>query len=298
MLHVGSLFSGAGLCDLGFHQAGFIHRFFCEADPFCRSILARHWPGVPIFNDVRTFAGADALAVNVLVGGFPCQDVSCSGGRAGITQKTRSGLWYEYRRLIEEIRPRYAVIENVKGLLSKGMEIVLSDLSALGYDAEWESLPAAAFGAPHLRDRVFIVAYPHRGRVDAKCGVLAPLKRELESKQQPWSCVDWLGIRIERPTRAAIRKAYGGCVLRRVDDGSAAGLDQPGRAKSGQSADKAPDPGEHTARVAIGRPPGVLPLSQEERRAWLPMLRALGNGVAPAQGRAVARCILKAEGLI
>ena len=284
MLHVGSLFSGAGLCDLGFHQAGFDHRFFCEADPFCRAVLARHWPGVPVYNDVRTLDGAELPAVDVLVGGFPCQDVSCSGGRAGITQSSRSGLWYEYKRLIGEMRPRYAVIENVKGLLSKGMEIVLSDLSALGYDAEWQSLPAAAFGAPHLRERVFIVAYAHGGRADSGHRLFHAFEGELGDYQQPGRIADWLGVRFERSTRTAIRQAYGGCVLRRVDDGRADGLDRLDRTK----------PGERDYPT----PASVLPLTQDERRAWLLMLKALGNGVSPAQGYAVARCILRAEGLI
>ena len=126
----GSLFSGAGVCDLGLHWAGFEHQWFCEIDPFCRSILARHWPDVPIFNDVGALKGVDLPPVDVLVGGFPCQDVSSAGVRAGIKPGTRSGLWYEYARLIREIRPRYAIIENVRGLLSCGIEIVLQDLAA------------------------------------------------------------------------------------------------------------------------------------------------------------------------
>lgn len=95
--------------------------------------------------------------MDVLCGGFPCQDVSSGGKRAGIKQGTRSGLWSEYARLISEIRPKYAIIENVRGLLSCGIEIVLQDLANIGYDAEWEVLPAAALGAPHRRERVFVV---------------------------------------------------------------------------------------------------------------------------------------------
>jgi hypothetical protein len=127
-MRAGSLFSGAGLCDLGFHRAGFRHAFFCEADPFCRAILARHWPGVPIYNDVRTLDPAALPAVDVLVGGFPCQDVSCGGKRAGIQKDTRSGLWHEYARLIGEIRPSYAVIENVVGRLSLGTGMMRNGL--------------------------------------------------------------------------------------------------------------------------------------------------------------------------
>ena len=170
MLTVGSLFSGAGLCDLGLHMAGFKHKFFCDSDAFCRSILARHWPDVPIYKDVRDVSGLTAPKVDVLAGGFPCQDVSSAGGRRGIKQGTRSGLWYEYARIISEMRPRYAIIENVKGLLSNGIWVVLSELAAIGYDAEWTCLSAAAVGAPHIRQRIFIVAYPDCVRADGQRG--------------------------------------------------------------------------------------------------------------------------------
>ena len=167
---VGSLFSGAGLCDLGLEWAGMKHRFFCEVDPFCRSILRRHWPGIPIYEDVRELRGADLPPVDVLCGGFPCQDVSLAGKRKGIAKGTRSGLWHEYARLIEEIRPGYVIIENVPGLLAAGVEAVLQDLAAVGYDAEWEVLPAAAVGAPHRRERVFLVAYPNGHERDQSMG--------------------------------------------------------------------------------------------------------------------------------
>ena len=99
---------------------------------------------------------------DVLCGGFPCQDVSLAGKRKGITEGTRSGLWYEYVRLIEEIRPKYVIAENVPGLLAAGIETVLQELAEIGYDAEWEVLSASAVGAPHRRERVFLVAYPPR----------------------------------------------------------------------------------------------------------------------------------------
>lgn len=92
MLTVGSLFSGAGLCDLGLEWAGLKHAWFCEADTFCRSVLAKHWPGKPIYEDVKTLKGGDVAAVDVLCGGFPCQDVSVGGKRRGIKEGTRSGL--------------------------------------------------------------------------------------------------------------------------------------------------------------------------------------------------------------
>ena len=160
MLKVGSLFSGAGLCDLGLSWAGFRHQWFCEIDPFCRMVLARYWPDIPLYEDVNTLKGSELPPVDVLCGGFPCQDVSQGGKHAGIKKGTRSGLWLEYARLIGEIRPRYVIIENVRGLLARGIEIVLQDLAEIGYDAEWEVLSAAALGAPHRRERVFVVAFP------------------------------------------------------------------------------------------------------------------------------------------
>lgn len=225
---VGSLFSGVGLCDLGLSWAGMRHAFFCEVDPFCRSILAKYWPGVPLYEDVRKLRGSEVPPVDVLCGGFPRQDVSQGGRRAGIKEGTRSGLWYEYARLIWEIQPRYAIIENVRGLLSCGIEIVLRDLAALGYDTEWEVLPAAALGALHHRERVFIVAYPHGQRPDARARLFAPLARIVGEHQQFVRVSDWLGVRFDRARKASAREAFGGCVLHRVDDGSTGRLDRPG----------------------------------------------------------------------
>ena len=269
-MNVGSLFSGVGLCDLGLSWAGMRHAFFCEVDPFCRSILAKHWPGVPLYEDVRELIGSEVPPVDVLCGGFPCQDVSQGGRRAGIKEGTRSGLWYEYARLIGKIQPRYAIIENVRGLLSCGIESVLRDLAALGYDAEWEVLPAAAFGAPHHRERVFLVAYPHGQRTDARARLFAPLARIVGEHQQSVRVSDWLGVRFDRARKASAREAFSGCVLHRVDDGSAGRLDRPGSV-------------------------GLLP--RELVPVWTQRLKALGNGIVPQQSYAVAACILEAEEL-
>ena len=166
-MKVGSLFAGIGGFDLGLERAGMQSAWFCEADPFCRRVLGKHWPGVPCYPDVRELRGADVEWVDVLCGGFPCQDLSVAGAGAGI-DGSRSGLWSEYARVIGEVRPRYVVVENVTDLLVRGKRWprapigrVLGDLAALGYDAEWDCIPACAVGAPHQRDRVWIVAYPH-----------------------------------------------------------------------------------------------------------------------------------------
>jgi len=163
-LRILDLFSGIGGFSLGLERAGgFETVAFCEIEPFCRSVLADRWPGVPIYNDVRTISSqrliADGIAVDVICGGFPCQDISDAGHQAGIAGQ-RSGLWFEYARLIDEIRPAYVIVENVAALLVRGLDRVLRSLAEIGYDAEWHCIPASYVGAPHRRDRVWLVAYP------------------------------------------------------------------------------------------------------------------------------------------
>lgn len=133
---------------------------FCEREPFCQAVLKKHWPDVPCHGDVTTLDGRQyAGRVDVICGGFPCQDISLAGKGAGLAGE-RSGLWFEYRRLIKEIKPKVVVIENVSALRSRGLEEVLRSLAEIGYDAEWHCIPASAIGAPHRRDRVWIIAYP------------------------------------------------------------------------------------------------------------------------------------------
>ncbi len=163
-MNVLDLFSGIGGFSLGLERAGMTTVAFCEIEPFPRSVLKKHWPNVPVYPDVRSL-NAETLKkdkvpkIDVICGGFPCQDISLAGKGAGLKGE-RSGLWSEFRRLIEEIRPRYAIIENVSALRSRGLDQVLGSLAAIGYDAEWHCIPASAIGAPHRRDRIWIIAYP------------------------------------------------------------------------------------------------------------------------------------------
>jgi DNA (cytosine-5)-methyltransferase 1 len=132
--------------------------WFAEVDPYASAVLRKHWPEVPNHGDVRNIGRGTVCPVDVLCGGFPCQDISNAGKRAGIDGE-RSGLWGEFARIIGELRPRFVIVENVAALLGRGIERVLGDLAALGFDAEWHCIPASAVGAPHRRDRVWIVAY-------------------------------------------------------------------------------------------------------------------------------------------
>lgn len=156
---LGSLFSGIAGLDLGLVRALDCEpRWFCEAEPWCRDLLADRHPGVPVYSDVRELGDGLEL-VDVLAGGFPCQNVSLAGRGEGL-DGDRSGLWFEMARVIGLLRPRWVVAENVLGLLRRGLDRVLAGLHAIGYAAEWDVIEAAAVGAHHLRPRVFIVAYP------------------------------------------------------------------------------------------------------------------------------------------
>lgn len=159
-MNVLDLFSGIGGFSLGLERAGMKTIAFCEIDKKAQLVLRKHWPNVPIFEDVSTLKKEDLNEqVDVICGGFPCQDISLAGRGAGL-EGARSGLWYEFHRLINEIKPRYAIIENVSALRSRGLDKVLWSLAEIGYDAEWHCIPASAVGAPHQRDRIWIVAYP------------------------------------------------------------------------------------------------------------------------------------------
>lgn len=158
---VGSLFSGIGGLDLGFERAGFEIKWMCEAAEYPRKVLAKNWPTVPIYDDVRTVSRYNAEPVDCIIGGFPCQDISFAGEGAGLAGE-RSGLWWEMHRVIGDLGPRYVVVENVAALVVRGLDAVLGSLSDLGYDAEWQAIPAAAFGALHHRERMFIIAHAVR----------------------------------------------------------------------------------------------------------------------------------------
>jgi DNA (cytosine-5)-methyltransferase 1 len=157
-MNVLDLFSGIGGFSLGLERAGFNTIAFCETDLYCRAVLAKRWPGVPVHGDIRELTLPRGYA-EVICGGFPCQDISSAADAPAGIDGERSGLWSEFARLIGEVRPRFAIVENVSALRVRGLGRVLGDLAALGYDAEWHCIPASIVGAPHPRDRIWIVAY-------------------------------------------------------------------------------------------------------------------------------------------
>jgi DNA (cytosine-5)-methyltransferase 1 len=189
-MKIGSLFSGYGGLDLAvMNVTGAKVAWHCEWDDAPSKILEKHFPDVPNYRDVSQVDFTQVEPVDILTGGFPCQDLSLAGKRAGLKDGTRSGLWSEFARAIQEIKPRLVVIENVRGLLSatatnphlescswcmgetgdgepalRALGAVLGDLADLGYDAKWTGVRAADAGAPHNRFRVFIIAHPNDNR--------------------------------------------------------------------------------------------------------------------------------------
>jgi DNA (cytosine-5)-methyltransferase 1 len=166
------LFSGIGGFALACRHVGLDTACFCESDPYCQRVLRKHWPDVPIIDDIKQFNGHEWQRPTLLTAGFPCQDVSIAQTRrerSGLDGE-RTGLWCELVRIIGEARPRIALMENVTMLLcgddGQWFGRVLGDLAEIGYDAEWHCIPASHVGAPHKRDRVWIVANPNGERLE------------------------------------------------------------------------------------------------------------------------------------
>ncbi|CAB4135391.1 Dcm Site-specific DNA methylase [uncultured Caudovirales phage] len=158
-LTVGSLFSGIGGLDLGLERAGMEVIWQSEIDPYACKVLSKHWPKVVNHGNIKDINWEDVVRPDVICGGYPCQPFSLNGHRAG--QDDPRHLWPWVRNAISELRPQYAILENVRGHLTLGGASVIGDLTALGYDAEWHVISAASVGAPHRRDRIVIIAHPN-----------------------------------------------------------------------------------------------------------------------------------------
>jgi DNA (cytosine-5)-methyltransferase 1 len=228
-MKVFSLYSGGGLGDYGLTLAGMEIVGQCEIDEYCQKILSLRWPNVPKWRDIRNANGKEIRErcgdVDMLSGGFPCQDISSAGQGRGIVAESRSGLWKEYFRLICEIRPKFVFVENVAMLLSRGLGIVLGDLASIGYDAEWECFSSAIFGSPHRRDRVWIVAYPRGYGVRGEQSIFKK-SRDLGECLQLDRASHWNKVQIERTGAETILQNYSHPYVCRVDDGPTGWMDR------------------------------------------------------------------------
>lgn len=165
----GSCFAGIGGFDLGLERAGMECKWQIELDPFCTKVLEKHWPNVQRYSDIQTIEPSNLEHVDLLCGGFPCQDLSLASSTGTGLRGERSGLWWKMLRAIRVVRPRFALMENVPAILQRGVGEFLGSLAESGLDAEWDCLPASDFGAPHERDRFFALAYANE--VDGEEGM-------------------------------------------------------------------------------------------------------------------------------
>jgi len=198
---IGSLFSGYGGIEYGLERTGgFRTIWHSEIEPYPSAVLEERWPEAENLGDITKIDWGEVESPNILCGGFPCQDISVAGKRRGIIKgETRSGLWGEFHKAIRILRPRFVLIENVSALATLGLNIVLADLAQEGYDAEWLDIRASDFGAPHKRERIFIVAYPNTSSVgfDGRkhnrgerqvCSVEKWCYEEDKSERSGWKC--------------------------------------------------------------------------------------------------------------
>jgi DNA (cytosine-5)-methyltransferase 1 len=217
-LRVIDTFSGIGGFTLaGEMLGGFETVCFVEREPFCQKILRKHWPHIPIHDDIRTFQ-PEMGSADVICGGFPCQDISLAGKQAGIHHGTRSGLFYELMRVVCLVRPRFLVLENVSAILSNGLDVVLGELAEAGFDAEWACVPASAVGACHQRDRWWLVANAHN---KGSQGLREKLEFQQSSRQ---ISITW-GHQPRMP-KSNWRCFVSQPVLRRGDDGLSGRVDR------------------------------------------------------------------------
>lgn len=287
---IGSLFSGVGGLELGLEWAGLGPVIFqVEVDPFCRRVLAKHWPDATRFTDVTQLRAYPP--VTVLCGGFPCQDVSSAGKRAGLGGR-RSGLWYEFARVVSEVRPRFVVVENVASGAKRWLPQVRRDLCALGYRTRAYALSAADVGAPHLRRRVFVVADSERGELREQPGrgrrprgrgtAVAAVAGSLgRVGHVPDADREGERARAEHAEVARASEPLGDAV--RVDGSRPEGLTDEGRAGPGAGGWWSSEPA--VGRVAHGVSGGV---DGRKRRA---RLRALGNAVVPQCAEVIGRIV-------
>tara|TARA_Y100001937_G_scaffold28063_1_gene40438 strand:- start:410 stop:1240 length:831 start_codon:yes stop_codon:yes gene_type:complete len=266
---IGSLFSGIGGLELGLERAtGGRTIWQVEQNEYARAVLAKHWPQAKRYEDVREVGAHNLEPVDILCGGFPCQDISLAGKGAGITG-SRSGLWTEYARIIREIRPRYVVVENVANLCVRGLGTVLGDLAAVGYNAIWDCVPAAAVGAHHRRDRVFVVAYSDSVSIHSKqeFGQKCKSPSKPERHGQNRSLADANGTRPQRQRRPG-----------EVGQARAQEASRLFRRSIQSARPWKPEP--DVGRVANGVPNRV------------DRLRALGNAVVPQVAEAIGRVLM------
>ena len=281
MITFGSLFAGIGGFDLGFERAGIACKWQVEIDDFASKVLAKHWPDVHRERDILQCGGHNLEPVDVICGGFPCQDISYAGRGAGLDGE-RSRLFFEAVRVVCELQPRCVVLENVAALLSRGLDRVLGTLAEIGYDAEWHCIPAVAVGAPHIRDRVFVIGRSRAGIVgdtdSTRCGSWTTERSKCSETIQPMPATGSEDVAYAK-RHTTIPKSNMQTTQREVEssrriDVARCGMDSRVRI--------ATDSGWWATEPDVGRVAHGVP-------ARVDRIRGLGNAVVPQVAEFVAR---------
>ncbi len=271
-LTVGSLFSGIGGLDLGLERAGMEVIWQSEIDPYASKVLAKHWPKVPNYGDIKTINWGNVVRPDVICGGYPCQPFSTAGRRNG--ENDPRHLWPWVREAISELRPKYAIMENVRGHLTMGFDRVLADLATIGYNAQWQIVSAASVGAPHRRDRLIFVAYPESDgewRGNSKDSTAFSERTEIQAKVGRGSSAvayddsQWDGLNWSQSASRQTHLFWGNNARRKATNDSRTWWEAE------------PDVG----RVADGVP------SRVDR------LRGLGNAVVPQVAELIGRMVIQ-----
>ena len=268
----GSLFAGIGGFDLGFERAGMVCKWQVEIDEYATKVLKKHWPNVHRERDIRQCGLHNLQRVDVICGGFPCQDISYAGHGAGLDGE-RSGLFFEAIRVVRQLRPKIVVLENVAALLTRGLDRVVGTLAQIGYDAEWHCIPASYLGAPHIRDRVFVIAYPNTNGFGFS-GRAKSDKQEKQRKQETSrrSDTERLCSNVANASREGIKRIVG-----------------QREAQLGRSSTRTGERKRNWSETepAVGRVADGVP-------ARLDRLRGLGNAVVPQVAEFIGRHVVRA----
>lgn len=317
---VGSLFTGIGGLDLGLEHAGMRVVWQCERDEYCRRVLAKHWPGIPCYADVRDVEERSAQRVDLVCGGFPCQPFSVAGKRKG--EQDERNLWPEMLRVVGALKPKWVMGENVPGIVpTEYFERVCGDLERLDYEVLPLEIPALAFGAPHIRYRLFVVAHSKRERLRLESGRRGGPSREgsilVERNGAAWNVADANGERQQQPEGderekrrrpsdcGAIRSMAEATVKRRLtrrESHAEEGAERREPDRSGIGASVADAHSESSGRPTeswgecnqwsvepyVGRVAHGVP-------ARVDRLRALGNAVVPQVAEWIGRRIIEAD---
>jgi DNA (cytosine-5)-methyltransferase 1 len=261
-------FSGIGGFSLAARWLGGIETVqFVEREPYCQRILAKHFPNVPIHDDICTFDPEPGSA-DIVCGGFPCQDISTAGKQAGIKEGTRSGLFYELIRVVRVVRPRYVVLENVAAIVSNGLNTVLGELAEAGYDCEWACIRASDVGACHRRDRWWCAAYPSSaGLARGFTSGLAQMGAQGVSRLEPQPQRHSAGVAYADDRAWAIRREQlpGGEAPGKHGKRSENGDQRPGGLQGTSTKTNAPHPNHQGLE---GRQPAGVPERGIQWPAW------------------------------